>query len=304
MSIEVQGLTKLYGEQKAVDDITFSIKSGEIVGFLGPNGAGKSTTMKMLTCFLQPTSGIAKVCGFDTSVSPMEVKRQIGYLPEHNPLYLDMYVKEYLLFVAGIYGLKKQADVLVKDIIGKTGLTPEQNKKIGALSKGYRQRVGLAQAMIHNPKVLILDEPTSGLDPNQINDIRKLITEFGKDRTVMLSTHIMQEVEAMCDRVIIINNGQIVADDATDTLQKRFKSSLVLNVEFKNPVTKEQLKTISGVNMVNENGRNRWKLSATKGTDLRELVFKFAVDSGNVILAQNEEEQRLEEIFQHLTKKE
>lgn len=301
MSIEVFELTKIYGEQKAVDTINFSIKSGEIVGFLGPNGAGKSTTMKMLTCFLQPTSGIAKVCGFDSSINPMEVKKNIGYLPEHNPLYLDMYVKEYLLFVAGIYGLKTKSSA-VADIIGKTGLSPEQNKKIGALSKGYRQRVGLAQAMLHNPKVLILDEPTSGLDPNQINDIRKLITEFGKDRTVMLSTHIMQEVEAMCDRVIIINKGKIVADDATDTLQKRFKSSLILNVEFKNAVNSEDLKTISGVDMVTENGKNRWKLSAAKGTDLRELVFKFAVNSGNVILEQNEEEQRLEEIFQHLTK--
>lgn len=301
MSIEVFELTKIYGEQKAVDTINFSIKSGEIVGFLGPNGAGKSTTMKMLTCFLQPTSGIAKVCGFDSSINPMEVKKNIGYLPEHNPLYLDMYVKEYLLFVAGIYGLKTKSSA-VADIIGKTGLSPEQNKKIGALSKGYRQRVGLAQAMLHNPKVLILDEPTSGLDPNQINDIRKLITEFGKDRTVILSTHIMQEVEAMCDRVIIINKGKIVADDATDTLQKRFKSSLILNVEFKNAVNSEDLKTISGVDMVTENGKNRWKLSAAKGTDLRELVFKFAVNSGNVILEQNEEEQRLEEIFQHLTK--
>jgi ABC-2 type transport system ATP-binding protein len=301
MSIEVQGLTKIYGEQKAVNDITFSIKSGEIVGFLGPNGAGKSTTMKMLTCFLQPTSGIAKVCGFDTSLMPMEVKRQIGYLPEHNPLYLDMYIMEYLLFVAGIYELKNRPKA-VAEIIGKTGLSPEQNKKIGALSKGYRQRVGLAQAMLHNPKVLILDEPTSGLDPNQINEIRTLITEFGKDRTVMLSTHIMQEVEAMCDRVIIINKGQIVADDATDTLQKRFKSSLILNVEFKNSVNKDYLKTIPGVDMVTENGKNRWKLSASKGTDLRELVFKFAVNSGNVILEQNEEEQKLEEIFQHLTR--
>ncbi|MFM9945268.1 MAG: gliding motility-associated ABC transporter ATP-binding subunit GldA [Bacteroidia bacterium] len=302
MSIEVVGLTKVYGEQKAVNDVTFSIKSGEIVGFLGPNGAGKSTTMKMLTCFLLPSSGIARVCGFDTFISPMEVKRKIGYLPEHNPLYLDMYVKEYLHFVAGIYGLKKEAGIQVKNIIGNTGLSPEQNKKIGALSKGYRQRVGLAQAMLHNPKVLILDEPTSGLDPNQITDIRKLITEFGKDRTVMLSTHIMQEVEAMCDRVIIINNGQIVVDDATDSLQKRFKSSLVLNVEFKNTATKEQLSTIAGVEMVTENGKNRWKLLAIKGTDLRELVFKFAVETGNVILEQNEEEQRLEEIFQHLTK--
>ena len=206
-----------------------------------------------------------------------------------------------LLFVAGIYELKNRPKA-VAEIIGKTGLSPEQNQKIGALSKGYRQRVGLAQAMLHNPKVLILDEPTSGLDPNQINEIRTLITEFGKDRTVMLSTHIMQEVEAMCDRVIIINKGQIVADDATDTLQKRFKSSLILNVEFKNSVNKDYLKTIPGVDMVTENGKNRWKLSASKGTDLRELVFKFAVNSGNVILEQNEEEQKLEEIFQHLTR--
>jgi len=303
MSIEVKGLTKLYGDQVVVDNITFSIKSGEIVGFLGPNGAGKSTTMKILTCFINANSGIAEVCGFNTLQSPMEVKRNIGYLPEHNPLYLDMYVKEYLMFTAGIYGLKKNATPHVKRIIGDTGLTPEQNKKIGALSKGYRQRVGLAQAMVHNPKVLILDEPTSGLDPNQINDIRKLITEFGKDRTVMLSTHIMQEVEAMCDRVIIINKGELVADDATTDLQKRFKASLVLNVEFKNPVTKDMLMSIAGVEMVSDSGRNKWKLTATKGTDLRELVFRFAVENNNVILEQNEEEQRLEEIFKHLTKK-
>jgi len=302
MSIDVIGLSKEYSEQKAVDNISFAIKQGEIVGFLGPNGAGKSTTMKMLTCFVLPTSGKAQICGFDTQVSPLEVKRSIGYLPEHNPLYLDMYVKEYLNFVAGIYGLKGEVSKIIKTIIGNTGLSPEQNKKIGALSKGYRQRVGLAQAMIHNPRVLILDEPTSGLDPNQINDIRKLITDFGKDRTVLLSTHIMQEVEAMCDRVIIINKGKIVADDATVNLQKRFKASLILHVEFKNEVLKQQLKEIPGVEMVTENGRNRWKLAATKGTDLREIVFKFAVETNNVILQQNEEEQRLEEIFQHLTK--
>lgn len=302
MSVKVFGLTKQYGEQIAVNDISFEIKTGEIVGFLGPNGAGKSTTMKMLTCFFEPTSGTAEVCSYDILKQPMLVKKQIGYLPEHNPLYLDMYVKEYLLFVSGIYGLGKDSGKMVKSIIGDTGLSPEQNKKIGALSKGYRQRVGLAQAMLHNPKVLILDEPTSGLDPNQINDIRKLITEFGKERTVMLSTHIMQEVEAMCDRVIIINKGKIVADDATSNLQKRFKSALILHVEFKNEASKEALKNIPGVNSVSENGRNRWKLSATKGTDLRELVFRFAVETNNVILEQSEEEQRLEEIFQQLTK--
>lgn len=302
MSVKVFGLTKQYGEQVAVDDISFEIKTGEIVGFLGPNGAGKSTTMKMLTCFFEPTAGSAEVCGYDILKQPMLVKKQIGYLPEHNPLYLDMYVKEYLLFVSGIYSLGKDSSKMVRSIIGDTGLSPEQNKKIGALSKGYRQRVGLAQAMLHNPKVLILDEPTSGLDPNQINDIRKLITEFGKERTVMLSTHIMQEVEAMCDRVIIINKGRIVADDATSNLQKRFKSALILHVEFKNEASKEALKNIPGVNSVTENGRNRWKLSAAKGTDLRELVFRFAVETNNVILEQSEEEQRLEEIFQQLTK--
>lgn len=301
MSIEVNELSKLYGEQKAVDSISFSISSGEIVGFLGPNGAGKSTTMKMLTCFLTPNSGIAKVCGFDTLSNPLEVKRNIGYLPEHNPLYLDMYVKEYLGFIAGIYKIKN-SNLAIEDIIGKTGLSPEKSKKIGALSKGYRQRVGLAQAMLHNPKVLILDEPTSGLDPNQINDIRKLITEFGKERTVLLSTHIMQEVEAMCDRVIIINRGQLVADDSTENLQKRFKSKPILNVEFKNPVSKKQLMAIEGVDSASEFGNNKWKLTASRERDLRELVFKFAVDNGNIVLAQNEEEQRLEDIFQQLTK--
>ncbi len=301
MSIEVNELSKLYGEQKAVDSISFSISSGEIVGFLGPNGAGKSTTMKMLTCFLTPNSGIAKVCGFDTLSNPLEVKRNIGYLPEHNPLYLDMYVKEYLGFIAGIYKIKN-SNLAIEDIIGKTGLSPEKSKKIGALSKGYRQRVGLAQAMLHNPKVLILDEPTSGLDPNQINDIRKLITEFGKERTVLLSTHIMQEVEAMCDRVIIINQGQLVADDSTENLQKRFKSKPILNVEFKNPVSKKQLMAIEGVDSASEFGNNKWKLTASRERDLRELVFKFAVDNGNIVLAQNEEEQRLEDIFQQLTK--
>lgn len=301
MSIEVKGLTRFYGEQKAVDDITFSIKSGEIVGFLGPNGAGKSTTMKMLTCFVQPFAGTASICGFDIGTSPIEVKKQIGYLPEHNPLYLDMYVKEYLGFIAGIYKIQNAGNQ-VKHIINATGLEPESKKKIGALSKGYRQRVGLAQAMIHNPKVLILDEPTSGLDPNQINDIRKMISEFGKERTVMLSTHIMQEVEAMCDRVIIINQGKIVADDATHNLQKQFKSVYVLHVEFKNEVSKEDLMRIEGVTNVSNSGKNKWKLMAEKGNDLREAVFKFAVQQNNIILQQSEEEQRLEEIFQQLTR--
>lgn len=219
MSIKVNNITKLYGAQKALNNISFEIGTNEIVGFLGPNGAGKSTMMKILTCYIPPTEGSATVCGFDTNNQSIEVRRQIGYLPEHNPLYLDMYVKEFLEFIGGLYKIKNSKE-RVKEMIEATGLQVEQNKKIGALSKGYRQRVGLAQAMIHDPKVLIMDEPTTGLDPNQLEEIRGLIKKLGKEKTVMLSTHIMQEVEAVCDRVIIINKGEIVANDTTETLQK------------------------------------------------------------------------------------
>lgn len=211
MSIQVSALAKHYGQQKAVDEISFEAKPGKILGFLGPNGAGKSTTMKMLTGYLKPTSGTAKLCGFDTQVDSIEVRRIMGYLPENTPLYTDMYVQEFLLFVANTYQLQNAA-LRVKETIEKVGLGPEQHKKISMLSKGYRQRVGLAQAIIHHPKVLILDEPTSGLDPNQLTDIRELIKNLGKDKTVILSTHIMQEVEALCDEVIIINKGKIVAN--------------------------------------------------------------------------------------------
>lgn len=213
MSIEVSNITKFYGKQRALDHVSFKINAGEVVGFLGPNGAGKSTMMKILTTYISPSYGEAKVSGFDVVENPLQVRRHIGYLPEHNPLYLDMYVKEYLSFSAGVYGIKQKKEK-VNEIIEKVGLSPEMKKKIGALSKGYRQRVGLAQAMIHDPGVLILDEPTSGLDPNQLVEIRSLIKEAGKEKTVMLSTHIMQEVEAICDRVIIINKGKIVADNA------------------------------------------------------------------------------------------
>ncbi|MEO8794826.1 MAG: ATP-binding cassette domain-containing protein [Daejeonella sp.] len=218
MSIQVKNITKLYDQQKAVDGISFSAKSGSVLGFLGPNGAGKSTTMKILTCYISQTSGKAEVCGFDVNENPMDVRRNIGYLPEHNPLYLDLYVKEALDFVAGVHQIenKKQR---IQQVIEMTGLGDEQNKKINALSKGYRQRVGLAQAILHDPKVLILDEPTSGLDPNQIIGIRKLILELGKTKTVILSTHIMQEVEAICDQIIIINKGKIVADDTLKNLK-------------------------------------------------------------------------------------
>jgi ABC-2 type transport system ATP-binding protein len=218
MSISIQNLTKLYNEQKALDNVSLEINNGEIVGLLGPNGAGKSTMMKIITCFIPPTKGSVKVCGYDIFDNPMDVRKKIGYLPEHNPLYLDMYVREFLDFVAGVHGLGKQKKERIEQMVEMTGLTKEVNKKIGTLSKGYRQRVGIAQAMIHDPEVLILDEPTSGLDPNQLVEVRDLIKNAGKDKTVLLSTHIMQEVEAVCDRTIIINNGQVVADDNTKHL--------------------------------------------------------------------------------------
>jgi len=225
MSITVKNLTKIFGKQKAVNDASFHINTGEVVGLLGPNGAGKSTIMKMLTCFIPPTSGNAHVCGMDVMEQSLEVRKLIGYLPEHNPLYTEMYVKEYLLFVASIHKLKEKKK-RINEIIELTGLTLEQKKKIGQLSKGYRQRVGIAQALIHNPKVLILDEPTSGLDPNQIIEIRNLIKNIGKEKTILLSTHIMQEVEAICSRVIIIDHGKIIADDTLKNLQEKEKSSI------------------------------------------------------------------------------
>ncbi|MBD1387694.1 ATP-binding cassette domain-containing protein [Mucilaginibacter rigui] len=228
MSIRVEALTKVYGQQKAVDGISFTADTG-VLGFLGPNGAGKSTTMKMLTCFLPPTSGTASVCGFDINTHPLDVKRNIGYLPESNPLYTDMYVKESLAFVAGIHGLHEPAN-RIAEVIEQTGLGPEQHKRIGQLSKGYRQRVGLAQAILHNPQVLILDEPTSGLDPNQLVGIRQLITDLGKTKTIILSTHIMQEVEAVCSQVIIINRGSIVANDSLSNLRSNNKGNTLENI--------------------------------------------------------------------------
>jgi ABC-2 type transport system ATP-binding protein len=221
MSIEVRGVTKIYGEQRALDNVSLSIEPGEIVGLLGPNGAGKSTLMKIITCFIPPDSGEVKVYGHDIFEESLVVREKVGYLPEHNPLYLDMYVKEFLEFVAGVHKLGRASGERIREMIEITGLTIEQNKKLGALSKGYRQRVGLAQALIHDPEVLILDEPTSGLDPNQIQEIRNLIRNIGKEKTVMLSTHIMQEVEAICDRAVIIHKGRIVADDSLDNLGRK-----------------------------------------------------------------------------------
>lgn len=301
MSISVQGITKVYGKQKAVDNVSFEIGGGEVVGFLGPNGAGKSTMMKVLTCFLPPTSGKASVCGFDTREASMDVRRNVGYLPEHNPLYTDLYVKEYLDFVAGVHGLKKKGE-RVREMIGTVGLEREQHKRIGALSKGYRQRVGLAQALIHDPKVLILDEPTSGLDPNQLEEVRGLIKRIGREKTVMLSTHIMQEVEAICDRVIIIDRGRIVADGKANELRSASGQFEVLEVEFDKDVNKGKLLGIDGVKRAERMDGNFWSLAHGAGTDVRPAVFRFAVDNGLQVLTLRKGERGLEDVFKELTR--
>jgi ABC-2 type transport system ATP-binding protein len=300
MSIKVEGLTKVYGEQYAVDNISFEIPKGEIVGFLGPNGAGKSTTMKILTCYLPQTSGKSEVCGIDTLENPMEVKRKVGYLPESNPLYHDMYVKEYLTFMADLFKLKNKR-AKVAEMIEAVGLTKEQKKKIGALSKGYKQRVGLAQAMIHDPEVLILDEPTSGLDPNQLVEIRGLIKNFGKEKTVMLSTHIMQEVEAICDRIIIIKNGKLVADDKTTEIAKTVEEFNYISVEFDKPAEVAELSKIDGVAEVKEMAANTYLIAYTGSADMRVLVSKFAQQNELLILELHREKEKLEEVFKKLT---
>jgi len=300
MSVKVQALTKLYGDQKAIHQLSFSIEEGQIVGLLGPNGAGKSTTMKILTGYLPQSSGQAWVHGLDTQTDSLEIRRIIGYLPESNPLYLDMYVKEYLAYVAGFYKLAA-VDKQVARMIEVTGLGLEQHKKIGQLSKGYRQRVGLAQAMIHDPKVLILDEPTSGLDPNQLADIRALIQEIGKSKTIILSTHIMQEVEAMCQRVIIINRGELVADDAVKKLQQRVQGESVVEVEFSAAINEALLRKIGNITLVVKTGDCSYEVRATGKDDLRKLLFDFAVGQGLSVLNMNKKENSLEEVFRNLT---
>jgi gliding motility-associated transport system ATP-binding protein len=299
MSIEVKNVTKIYGKQKALDDVSFTIEPGHIVGFLGPNGAGKSTMMKIIACFIPQISGLVKVCGYDVVEQPIDVKKQVGYLPEHNPLYLDMYVKEYLDFVGGVYKIDNRK-ARVKEMIDMVGLGIEQNKKIGALSKGYRQRVGLAQAMIHDPKVLILDEPTTGLDPNQLEEIRNLIKNIGKEKTILLSTHIMQEVEAICDKTIIINNGIIVADDKTQDLQNQISNHLVLLVEFDKVSDVKLLQKIEGVNRVKQAQNNTW-LFEIKEDNVRNNIFQFAVQQDMVVLTMQKESQSLEHVFKKLT---
>jgi ABC-2 type transport system ATP-binding protein len=300
MSIEVKNLSKFYGEQAAVNDISFSIKKGEIVGFLGPNGAGKSTTMKILTGFIPSTKGQVQICGMEVDVDALETRKKIGYLPENNPLYLDMYVREYLEFVGNIYkvpNLKQR----VNEMIQQVGLEVEQNKKIGMLSKGYRQRVGLAQAIIHDPEVLILDEPTTGLDPNQLVEIRELIKRIGKSKTVMLSTHIMQEVSAICDRVIIIKQGKIVADDKAEDLQFE-ENKQVVYVEFEGDFSKNQLKKMSGITTVENVGENSWLIESDNSVDLRKFIAQFAQKNNLLVLTLRKEEKTLEEVFKELTK--
>jgi len=299
MSIEVKNLFKYYGEQAAVRDISFSVKKGEIVAFLGPNGAGKSTTMKIMTGFIPASEGEVFICGKKVDIDGLDTRKLIGYLPENNPLYTDMYVREYLEFVGRIYKIKN-LKARVSEMITAVGLEVEQHKKIGMLSKGYRQRVGLAQAIIHDPEVLILDEPTTGLDPNQLVEIRELIRNIGKEKTVLLSTHIMQEVEAICDRVIIISKGQIVADDKASALQQEIEHQTVY-VEFDTIVSKAQLSKIPGVQQV-EALEGGWLLGTSATEDLRKEVAMFAQQQGWLVLAMRIEQKTLEEVFKELTK--
>lgn len=300
MSITVKHLTKYYGQQTAVNNISFQANKGEILGFLGPNGAGKSTTMKIITGFIPASEGHVEVCGLDVNEHPIAARKKIGYLPEHNPLYLDMYVKEYLSFVAKIYKVKNVKE-RVAEMIQKVGLEKEQHKRIGALSKGYRQRVGLAQAIIHDPEVLILDEPTSGLDPNQLVEIRALIKKIGQEKTVMLSTHIMQEVEAICDRVIIIKNGDLVANNTAAELQNQTEE-IVIYVEFEGKVSRNQLKTIENVQRVEKISNSAFLLSGKKENDFRKNIASFAQKNELLILTMKVEEKSLEEVFKALTK--
>lgn len=300
LSIEVTEISKYFGQQKALDQISFTVGQGSITGFLGPNGAGKSTMMKILTCFIPQSQGTAKVCGYDVFENSYEVKQQVGYLPEHNPLYLDMYVKEYLAFAAGIHKLKN-IDARVKEMVEITGLTLEQRKKIGALSKGYRQRVGLAQALIHNPKVLILDEPTTGLDPNQLVEIRTLIKELGKEKTVLFSTHILQEVKAVCDNIIIINKGKIVANSDAKTLQAGNNLQVILSIELDKSIAIKELQDIQHVLEVKKIDEFKWQLTFNKADDIRQAIMKLAVEKNITILSMKIEEQSLEDIFQKLT---
>lgn len=302
MSVETRHITKLFGKQKALNDVSFSIKKGELVGFLGPNGAGKSTMMKIITGFLAADSGEVTVNGQKISSKNLEIKKNIGYLPENNPLYTDLYVKEFLEITAGFYQLKNKKQRVSK-MVEITGLGDEQHKKIRALSKGYRQRVGLAQALIHDPSVLILDEPTTGLDPNQLEEIRHLIREISREKTVMLSSHIMQEVEAVCNRVIIINKGKIVADGGIEKIKSgNLNRNQVVIAEFLTPVNSEKLVTVKGVKNLASMG-NIWEIESEADIDIRPEIFQFAIDNKLTLLTLKEKQQNLENVFQQLTQK-
>lgn len=298
MSIEVKNISKSYGNQIALDSISFTIKKGEIVGFLGPNGAGKSTLMKILTTYIAANDGLATVNGFDVNTEEKSVQKSIGYLPEHNPLYLDLYVREYLAFNAEVY---KVAHSRIEEVIQLTGLSTESHKKISQLSKGYRQRVGLANALLHNPDVLILDEPTTGLDPNQLVEIRNVIKNVGKDKTVFLSTHIMQEVEAICDRVIIIDKGKIVTDKKLDHLISSQKQQ-VIEVEFDQVVDEENISKIKNLTSLKKTHDKVWELTFTSDTDMRPAVFDFANNNGLKTLQLNQKNKNLETVFREITK--
>ena len=303
MSIEVENVTKFYGSEQALDKVSFRIDKGEIAGFIGPNGAGKTTMMKILTGILPYNSGKVVVAGMEIDEEPIEIKRRIGYLPESNPLYTHMYIKEYLQFVAGLYKLGKSANARVDEVIQRTGLLTELKKKIGALSKGYRQRVGLASALVYDPEVLILDEPTTGLDPNQILEIRNLISEIGKEKTVMLSTHIMQEVEAICNRVIIINKGKIVSNEKSGIYPGVVNRNRQLVIaEFNKLLDREQILKIEGVVEAIPTQNNSWLIEAELSGDLREIIFRFAVENNISVLAMQRQEKSLEEAFRELTR--
>ncbi|MCC7244964.1 MAG: gliding motility-associated ABC transporter ATP-binding subunit GldA [Saprospiraceae bacterium] len=301
MSVNVQHLTKIYDQQIAVNDLSFQVGKGEVLGFLGPNGAGKTTSMKIITGYLPQTNGKVEVCGIDIEADPMGSKAKIGYLPEHNPLYRDMYVREYLTFTGNLHKIAK-VKMQVEEMIERTGLVSHRHKRISELSKGYRQRVGLAQAMLHNPEVLILDEPTSGLDPNQIVEIRQLIKDLGKEKTVILSTHILGEVEAVCDRAIIINKGKLVANAPVQELKQRFSGQNIVTVEFSQKVDERQLSGIHHVIQVKPtNEKLKWQLVSDQSHDIRADIFNFAVANRLTLLEMHREQHTVEEVFQQLT---
>jgi ABC-2 type transport system ATP-binding protein len=301
MSVKVQHLVKNYDAQRAVDDVSFEAHKGEVLGFLGPNGAGKTTTMKIITGYLPQNGGTVEVCGYDIAEKAMQARACVGYLPEHNPLYKDMYVREYLFFTAGLHGISKPRK-RVEEMIERTGLQSHRQKQIGELSKGYRQRVGLAQAMLHDPQVLILDEPTSGLDPNQIVEIRQLIKDLGKEKTVILSTHILGEVEAVCDRAIIINKGQLVANASIEDLKQQFSGQSLVTVGFTDAIDVSKLEKIPDVQQVKSLGKNRWQIAAPTHRDIREELFALAVASRYTLIELHKETFSVEDIFQQLTK--